>query len=307
MKRDLRTIVTITLLAGLVLPQLSFAQTYDIPASVVGSGGGIATSTSYSLSGTVGQPAADIGLASTSYNHDAGFWPAAQALTGVVAENLGSVAFNGFDARLSVGDDSPIDPGNATPEAYQISGSTITLEAWIAPTQLPGVENQRVTIIERRNKYYPWVSYSLRLGYAAGPSPFLEFVIVGSDGAVYSIDIPYTDSDDNTHPLGTWHHVAAYYDGANIKVMIDGGGVGRGESWNTIWAGDGGLHIGGLRGGRHFQGLIDEVRIWNMVRTVDDINAAMNTTLAGDEPGLAGYWPLDEAATINGIYPVVED
>ncbi len=102
MKRDLRTIVFITLLAGLALPQLALAQ-YEIPASVVGGGGGTATGASYSLSGTVGQPAADIGLASGSYNHDGGFWPAAQALTGgapsvptATADSLALVAlYNG--------------------------------------------------------------------------------------------------------------------------------------------------------------------------------------------------------------------
>ncbi|GAH58335.1 unnamed protein product, partial [marine sediment metagenome] len=66
--------VGLLLILALALPQLALAQ-YDIPASVVAGGGGTATSTSYSLSGTVGQPAADIGLSSGSYNHDGGFWP----------------------------------------------------------------------------------------------------------------------------------------------------------------------------------------------------------------------------------------
>ncbi|MFB0516927.1 MAG: hypothetical protein ACETWG_10055, partial [Candidatus Neomarinimicrobiota bacterium] len=66
---------------ALALPLAVLAQTYDIPASVVGSGSTAATSTSYSLSGTVGQAGAGLGLTSASYGHDAGFWPVAQALS----------------------------------------------------------------------------------------------------------------------------------------------------------------------------------------------------------------------------------
>ena len=70
-----------------------------------------------------------------------------------------------------------------------------------------------------------------------------------------------------------------------------------------------GLHVGGVRDSRvladvdfvflgrserAFHGLIDEVRVWNIVRTESEIRANMNRTLQGDEPGLVGYWRLDE-------------
>ena len=42
-----------------------------------------------------------------------------------------------------------------------------------------------------------------------------------------------------------------------------------------------------------FGGLIDEVRIWNIARTKAQIQATMNTTLAGNEEGLVGYWNFD--------------
>ena len=43
-----------------------------------------------------------------------------------------------------------------------------------------------------------------------------------------------------------------------------------------------------------FVGQIDEVRVWNIVRSEADIRSDMTTKLNGDEPGLVGYWKFDE-------------
>jgi hypothetical protein len=45
-----------------------------------------------------------------------------------------------------------------------------------------------------------------------------------------------------------------------------------------------------------FLGLIDEVRVWNTARTQAQIQANMNRTLTGNEPGLVGYWRLDDGS-----------
>jgi hypothetical protein len=45
-----------------------------------------------------------------------------------------------------------------------------------------------------------------------------------------------------------------------------------------------------------FHGLIDEVRVWNVARTEAEIRDGMNRILRGDEPGLVGYWRLDEGS-----------
>ena len=60
--------------------------------------------------------------------------------------------------------------------------------------------------------------------------------------------------------------------------------------------------IGARREGvrQFFNGLIDEVRIWNIVRTEAEIRATMNTSLQGNEPGLAGYWNFDDG-TANDL------
>ena len=50
----------------------------------------------------------------------------------------------------------------------------------------------------------------------------------------------------------------------------------------------------------HFDGLIDEVRLGNIVRTEAEIRATMDTSLQGNEPGLAGYWNFDDG-TANDL------
>ena len=55
-----------------------------------------------------------------------------------------------------------------------------------------------------------------------------------------------------------------------------------------------------------FDGLIDEVRVWNDIRTAGEISANFQTQLVGSESGLVGYWRLnndylDETANNNDL------
>jgi hypothetical protein len=43
-----------------------------------------------------------------------------------------------------------------------------------------------------------------------------------------------------------------------------------------------------------FEGIIDEARVWNIVRTPVEIQARMNQYLNGNEAGLVGYWRMNE-------------
>ncbi|XGV96651.1 MAG: LamG domain-containing protein [Leptolyngbya sp. BL-A-14] len=45
---------------------------------------------------------------------------------------------------------------------------------------------------------------------------------------------------------------------------------------------------------RFFQGQIAEVHLWNQARTAAEIQAEMSRPLSGSEPGLVGYWALNE-------------
>ena len=51
----------------------------------------------------------------------------------------------------------------------------------------------------------------------------------------------------------------------------------------------------------HFIGQMDEVRIWNIVRTEAEIAATMHQRLTGQEPGLVAYWRFDVPSGVTAI------
>jgi hypothetical protein len=52
----------------------------------------------------------------------------------------------------------------------------------------------------------------------------------------------------------------------------------------------------GSRNGFYYEGVIDEVRIWNVARTASEINSNMNTCLVGNETGLEVYYRMSEGS-----------
>jgi hypothetical protein len=96
---------------------------------------------------------------------------------------------------------------------------------------------------------------------------------------------------------GTWMHLAATVDSAGNAFLYKNGqelfrdkihapeGIKRTRNFigRSNWQVDG-----------YFDGNMAEVRIWNLARTQEDIQKYMHRHLAGNEDGLASYWPLDE-------------
>jgi hypothetical protein len=64
----------VILLFSLLIPAISFAQSYSIDWSTIDGGGGTSTGGVYSVSGTIGQPDAGATLSGGNYSVDGGFW-----------------------------------------------------------------------------------------------------------------------------------------------------------------------------------------------------------------------------------------
>jgi len=168
----------------------------------------------------------------------------------------------------------------------------MTLEAWINPVGWGSLGNLGFGRIIDKDKF------SLLLVGQSGsynPNSLALWLVTaaGSPG--------FINSEQNSIKLNQWQHVAATYDGSSGAVKIYINGV---EQSIKIVSGQFSgnirdnsaleLRMGNSANRLAFAGAIDEVRIWNVVRSATDILTHKDHYLQGNEPGLAGYWRLDE-------------
>jgi len=106
----------------------------------------------------------------------------------------------------------------------------------------------------------------------------------------------------------TWYHVAAVYNSSNMIIYING------NEENSIYA-PGSMTATShdvLIGAHHhtgtltdfFNGVIEELRVWDIARTTDEIRENMHLTLSGSETGLVSYWQFNEAGGNTAFDPV---
>ena len=92
-----------------------------------------------------------------------------------------------------------------------------------------------------------------------------------------------------------WHHIAVTCNGTEFILYIDG--VEKGTLTGSYTPSTNAINIGKVvTGNNYFNGNIDEVRIWNDVRTKDEIRENMFQTLTGNETGLVAYYNFDNTS-----------
>ncbi len=157
-------------------------------------------------------------------------------------------AFNlipGMNSYIDCGKDSSLNPTDS-----------VTVSAWIYP-----VTNSRGSVITRNSPYYIEfrANRRIRAGVHAGSSPSWTYAISAS-----------------ALSLHTWHHVVMTYDGSYIKIYVDGeiDGIPAVKSGDMA-IGRTSVYVGyGLPGLNHyFNGLIDEIMLFNTALQLDKIKA----------------------------------
>jgi RHS repeat-associated protein len=92
--------------------------------------------------------------------------------------------------------------------------------------------------------------------------------------------------------LSGWNHIAVVYNNKTPSLYLNGQFIKTGLTSTYI------VHpsaeLGHIANYGPFQGSIDELRIWQQIRTPEEILANMNRELIGNEPNLIGYWQFNE-------------
>ncbi len=109
----------------------------------------------------------------------------------------------------------------------------------------------------------------------------------------------------------TWYHIAATCSATQIKVYINGVLDGTTALSVPMAISSKNLRIGDSPSwtGRMFNGIMADLRFWNVERTATEIQANMSTSLTGTETGLIANWKMNEGtgtavADVKGTYPI---
>jgi hypothetical protein len=115
---------------------------------------------------------------------------------------------------------------------------------------------------------------------------------------INAIDGGKVFTSEDLLPLETWSHVAVTSDGVTRRHLVDGEVVDEFAETPGVVAESGTearpLYLGFAENIQESPGVrMDEVRLWNVARTPQQIRDSMNMALATPRSGLVAVWPLD--------------
>lgn len=162
----------------------------------------------------------------------------------------GALTFDGINDVVTVPDAASLDVTSA-----------LTLEAWVYPMV--------VTVGWKALLQKQVDAYLLTAGSSGGPP-----AVGGTLNGVCCTNV-YAPT---ALAVNSWTHVAGTYDGAIMRLYLNGVQVASRAATGSLQVNANPLSMGGnTYGGEYFQGRIDEVRIYNRALTPAEIATDMNT------------------------------
>ena len=189
-----------------------------------------------------------------------------------------AVSFNGTSGMVTVADKASLDLTNA-----------MTLSAWVNPSATGG---WRTVILKEAA---PALVYSLYSSDDASlPNAYVR--TGGTDKSVIGT---------GALPVNTWSHLAATYDGSNIRLYLNGALVKTTAATGNMAASTGALRIGGNTiWGEYFAGLIDEAHVYNRALSAAEVTTDMNLSAPPSSPRLTITSPANNATIASSSVSV---
>jgi len=228
-----------------------------------------------------------------------------------------SYAAGKFDNAISFdGTDDYIDVANESNFDFERTDA-FSLEAWIYPASSASGNDTIIGKHDGNPNYRGYILYR-------NDTDNLYFILRNDNGSGNKIDILSTN---NMVTTGSWHHVVVTYDGsstgAGVLMYVDGTlqtkNIVTDNLTGTI-LNDLNLHIGDRNDSttHRFEGLIDEVAVWNtelnaaMIQAQYERGLAMDTTTNNNDGQIlgpistTGNTNLNEALLFDGVDDYVD-
>jgi len=174
-----------------------------------------------------------------------------------------------------------IEGSGGTGSVLNIYNSNLTLSAWVKPATVPA----QGTIVAR----YKTLAGAYRLGISSGTAYINTYLKYSGHWFL---------NGGSVLEAGTWYHVVGVFDRyAGIgHVYINGIEDAKGTLGPNPLSNDAITRIGCRQdtSDSTFNGLIDDVRIYNRALSSEEILEIMHTRPGGDDPSLVAYWDFDE-------------
>jgi hypothetical protein len=206
----------------------------------------------------------------------------------IVATSPHYVELDGVDDYLEVADTNGLSFGSGAAD------TALTFELWLRPDTMAGKQ-------QLLSKWGGTSNQEYRL-YVGGGTIRVDL----RDESAQATVSAYTGSQ--TALAGGWHHLAVTYDGrggptaaTGITIVIDGAIVPVTRLNHAAYVAMENL-AASLQIGREsarfkqYDGAFDDLRLWNIARTLGEIQSSMMVELSGAEPGLVGYWRFNEGS-----------
>ena len=165
------------------------------------------------------------------------------------------------------------------PNNPSLNPTNISIEAWIKADTWAANSWQNVIVSKDG-----WASGNEGYTLRAGANGVLSFNFSGGGTWREVMSAPVMQ-------IGKWYHVAGTYDGAMMRIYVNGEEVGTTAYAGAITNGSYNLTIGGAAytagGTRYFDGNIDEVRIWSEPLSQVEIRDYMCKKLDPSHPSFA--------------------